>query len=93
MGHKAVVILDLDVIENIIVDPTLFASRLRAAAFEQSRTRLPSVSVNIGGATVARVVHKCHVDEMPLIAVNGMDAVLLNTDVTGMSVRIKAPRA
>lgn len=88
MGYKAIVVFDLDHLDNIKNNPEGFAQEIVSAILRHSR--MTPTRANLGGATVAEVVHKCHVDAMPLIAFDDLNATIMHSDVTGMSVRVKA---
>ena len=64
MGHKAVVVMDLDVLDMIEENPAEFARRLKNAVLTHRRL---GGSVSLGGATVANVVWSGHADLSPIL--------------------------
>lgn len=66
MGHKAVVIVDFDNLQNMEADPTEFVRRFKNALLTYQRL---GGSVSIGGATVANVVWSGHTDRSPVLRI------------------------
>jgi hypothetical protein len=64
MGHKAVAVFDLDVLDLIEKDPALFAKRMKDAILTHRRL---GGAVSLGGATVAHVVWSGHADQKPIL--------------------------
>lgn len=64
MGHKAVVIVDLDHLDRMDQDPAEFVRRLKNSLLAHRRT---GGSVSVGGATVANVVWSGHADLSPTL--------------------------
>lgn len=64
MGHKAVVVFDLDHLGLMHTDPTEFVRRLELSILTHRRL---GGSVSIGGATVANAVWSGHADLSPVL--------------------------
>lgn len=64
MGHKAVVLFDLDHLDNMEKDPAEFVRRLKHSILSHRRL---GGSVSMGGATVATAVWSGHASLTPVI--------------------------
>ena len=72
MGHKAVVIVDFDHLENMEADPAEFVRRFKQALLTHRRL---GGSISMGGATVANVVWSGHADLTPYLAIQDFQAI------------------
>jgi hypothetical protein len=77
MGHKAVVIVNFDVLDNMEKDPAEFVSRLKHALLTYRRL---GGSVSMGGATVANVVWSGHADLTPFLKIQDFQAINVTED-------------
>lgn len=77
MGHKAVVIVDFDHLENMEKDPAEFVRRFKAALLTHRRL---GGSVSMGGATVANVVWSGHNDLTPVLKIQDFQAINVTHD-------------
>lgn len=72
MGHKAIVIFDLDHLDQIDRDPLQFCRRLQDAILSHKRT---GGSVHVNGATVADAVWSGHTSQTPVLKFQDFSAV------------------
>lgn len=77
MGHKAVVIVNFDNLDNMEEDPAEFVSRLKHALLTHRRL---GGSVSMGGATVVNVVWSGHTDLTPILKIQDFQAINVTED-------------
>lgn len=71
MGHKAVVLFDLDHLGLMKAEPAEFVRRLELAILSHRRT---GGSVSVGGATVANAVWSGHANLSPILVIEEFTA-------------------
>lgn len=64
MGHKAIVVFDMDHLDTLTRDPQAFVERLKQELLSHKRT---GGAVRHSGATAAQVVWSGHVNETPAL--------------------------
>lgn len=77
MGHKAVVIIDMDHIGLMHKDPVEFCRRLDIAIMTHRRL---GGSVSMNGATLANAVWSGHTDLTPVLKIQDFQAINVTHD-------------